>query len=99
MAQAKLKVNKRFKMIVANSVLLIVAVDILGSALVFPALPSLCAWAEGGPADTLVEEAKQSAGYDSMTSAMKAAFDSQLDSIVEQYISPDAFKDPKPPVK
>lgn len=99
MAQAKLKVNKKFKSIVATSVLFIVAVDILGSALVYPALPSLCAWAEGGPADTLIKEAKKQANYDSLPDAHKAAFDEGLDAVVQEYISPDAFKDPKPPVK
>merc|ERR1712187_162712 len=82
MAQAKLKVSKRFKTIVANSVLLIVAVDILGTAIVMPALPSLCAWADGGPAETLIDDAKKSANYDSMTTEMKAAFDTQLGSVV-----------------
>lgn len=46
-AQVKLRTNKKFQKVVAAVTILAVFADILGTAIVSPALSSLCAYAEG----------------------------------------------------
>jgi len=82
--QVKLRTNHKFKKICACVTLMVVFVDILGTALVMPVLGPLCAYAEGGPVDTIMKM--------DVPLEVKAA-------TLEEIIHPDAFKDPKPPFK
>lgn len=82
--QVRLRANKRFQQIVAATTIFAVFCDVLGTAVIVPGLASVCAWAEGGPADNI------------MTSTLSA---DEKSAILEQYISPHAFNDPKPSLK
>lgn len=46
--QVKLRANKRFRSIVVATTMLAVFVDILGTAMTVPVLPSICGYARGG---------------------------------------------------
>jgi len=82
--QVKLRTNRRFQTIVGITTLFAVFIDILGTALIMPVLPALCAYAEGGTADAIM----------SMDIPLQARED-----LLKEIIHPDAFKDPKPPFK
>eukprot|EP00927_Polykrikos_kofoidii_P071177 TRINITY_DN67485_c0_g1_i1.p1 TRINITY_DN67485_c0_g1~~TRINITY_DN67485_c0_g1_i1.p1 ORF type:complete len:670 (-),score=115.42 TRINITY_DN67485_c0_g1_i1:232-2241(-) len=82
--RAKLRTNKRFQQVVAATTIFAVFCDILGSAIIMPGMVSVCAWADGGPADNIMNLPLSDAEKLAMT---------------QQYVSPHAFKDPKPPFK
>ena len=47
--QVKLRANKRFRLLVLITTLFAVFIDILGTAMTMPVLPSICGYATGGP--------------------------------------------------
>ena len=83
--QVKLRANKRFQGIVAAVTIFAVFCDVLGTAVILPGLASVCAYADGGPAEQIVNNPH-------LTPAAKI-------DMLDKYVSPHAFKDPKPPTK
>lgn len=79
-AQVRLRANKQFRKVVVAVTVFAVFVDILGTCLIIPSLASLCAYADGGPVDTIMAMP--------ISSVEKAVY-------IQQKISPYAFKGEK----
>ena len=89
-AQIQVRTNKQYQTLVAAVTVFAVFCDILGTAMVMPALASLCSHAEGGPADTIANTVR--AGF---PSGCDASCEAVIESAQNEYISPYAFKGEK----
>ena len=88
--QIKMRTSKHFQKVVVAVTLFGVFVDLVGSAMVSPALPALCSYAEGGPYWSIMavsEEEALAMGYDSL--------DTFRTQTIAKRITPHAFKGPK----
>mmetsp|Transcript_90868 Transcript_90868/g.266048 ORF Transcript_90868/g.266048 Transcript_90868/m.266048 type:complete len:678 (-) Transcript_90868:316-2349(-) len=81
--QVRLRANKRFQYIVVTVTCFAVFIDILGTAISLPALAALCAYAEGGPVDTIM-----GMPFPGTTAEQEAA----RQAVIEENISPHAFQ-------
>jgi len=68
-AQVKLRSNKKFRMVIIITTLLAVFVDILGTAMTMPVLPSICGYTVGGPVMTILNNPFITASAMNQTSA------------------------------
>jgi len=91
--EIRVRTDHSYRTFIGWVILFAVFVDILGGALVAPALPSLCSYAEGGPVDQITDSINSQPDLDNATRQ------NLIDAAIKETINPNAFQDPSPPVK